>query len=112
MSSLGSVAGLAIDVGMLAVFFLVEHVGMAGLASLMACEADGPRGDFGHGVPAVVPILSKAFWDQDAAHDQEQQRAQGKNCRQSKKVSGIFESLHGGARARSFTPETHPQPSS
>jgi hypothetical protein len=61
--------------------------------------------------PAVVPVLSKAFWDQDAAHDQEQQRAQGKDCRQSEKVPGIFESLHAGARDRPFTPETYPQPS-
>ena len=84
---------------------------MAGLASLVACKADRPRGDFGHGVPAVVPVLSKAFGDQETAHDQEQQDARNKNCRQSEKVSGIFESLHAGACARSFTPETHPQPS-
>jgi len=105
---LGSMAGLAIDVGMLAALFLVEHVGMAGLASFMACEVDRPRGDFRHGVPAVVPVLSKAFWHQKAAHDQEQQCAQGKNCRQSKKVPGIFESLHAGACGRSCTPESPP----
>jgi hypothetical protein len=107
----GSVAGLAIDVGVLAVLFLVEDVGMAGLASLMASEIDGPGGGFGHRVPAVMPVLSEAFWDQEEADDQEQEDARDKNCCQTEKVSGIFEGMHGGARAWSFAPETRLQPS-
>lgn len=84
---------------------------MAGLASLMPCEVDGPRGDLGHRVPAVVPVLSEAFWNQEAADDQEHEDAHDKNRCQAEKVSGIFESMHSGARARPCVPETRPLPS-
>jgi hypothetical protein len=86
-------------VGVLAVLFLVEDVDMAGLASLMAREVDGPGGGFGHRVPAVMPVFSEAFWDQEAADDQEQDDAHDKNCYQTENMSGIFEGMHGGARA-------------
>jgi hypothetical protein len=93
---------------MLAMLFLVEDVGMAALASLMAGEVDGPRGDFGYRISAVVPVFSEAFGNQGTAEDQEQEEARDKNCGQTEKVSGISEDLHGGARDRSFAPETRP----
>ena len=94
-----AVAGLTIDVRVLAVLFLVEDVGMAGLTSLMAREVDGAGSDLGHRGPAVVPVLSKTFWNQESADDQEQEDARDKYRGQSEKVSGIFESLHSGAGA-------------
>ena len=84
---------------------------MASLASLMPCEGDGPRGDFGHCVPAVVSVLSKAFWNQEAADDQEHEDARDKNRRQTEKMSGIFENMHSDARARPCAPETRLLPS-
>jgi len=77
----------------------------------MPSEVDGPRGDFGHRVPAVVPVLSEAFWNQEAADDQEHEDARGKNCCQTEQVSGILEDVHSNARARPCAPETRPLPS-
>ena len=78
-----SVASFAIDVGVLAIFFLVKDVGMASLACFMACKVYGQCGDFAYRIPAVVPILSETFWDQETANDQEREEAHGENSSQS-----------------------------
>ncbi len=41
-----SVTGFAIHMRMLAILFLVDNVGMASFASLVAGKIDGPGGDF------------------------------------------------------------------
>ena len=56
-------------------FLLLEHVGMAGFAGLMAGEIDRPGRDFGKRVAAVVSVLPKAFRHQEASDDQEQKHA-------------------------------------
>jgi hypothetical protein len=99
MLGLWSVAGLAIDVGVLATLLLVEDVAMAAFASFMTGEVDGLCGDVGQRVPAVMPVFSEAFWDEEAADDQEHEDARDKNRCQSQKMSGIFESIHAGSIA-------------
>src|SRR5579859_1510922 len=84
--------------GVLAVFFLFEDVGVAGLASFMAREVDGAGSHFGQGVPAVVAVPSKALWNEEGAEKQDEKSACDKECRQTKKVSGILESMHGRRR--------------
>jgi hypothetical protein len=48
---------------MLAVFFLVEHVCMAGFAGLVAGEFNGADSNFGNRIAAIVPVLSEALRD-------------------------------------------------
>ncbi len=56
---------------MLALLFLVDDVGMAGLAGVVAGEGHGPGGDLGDGGAAIVPVLPKAARDDDGAQDDE-----------------------------------------
>jgi hypothetical protein len=53
--------------------------------------------------------LSKAFGNQEAADNQEHEDARDKNCRQTKKVSGIFEGIHSYSRSL-VAPEIRSQP--
>jgi hypothetical protein len=46
-----------------------------------------------------MPVFSEAFWDEEAADDQEHEDARDKNRCQSQKMSGIFESIHAGSIA-------------
>ena len=90
------VAGLAVDVRMLAGLLCVEHIAVAGLAGLVAGEVDRACGNLADRIPAVVPILSKAPRDDKAAHGQEDQEGDQKNRRESKQVSCILEGTHLG----------------
>ena len=90
-----SVAGFAIHVRVLAIFFLFQDVGMAAFASLVPREIHWPDCDFRQCVAAIVPILSKTFWDQKTTEDQEQEDARDEDSRQSKKMSRILEGIHG-----------------
>ncbi len=60
---LRSVAGFARDDHVAALLFLVNDLGVAGLADLMAGVGDGASGDLGDGVAAVVSILTEAVRD-------------------------------------------------
>lgn len=64
-----SVARFAIHMPMLAILFLIEDVNMAGFAALVAGEFDGSDGNFRYRVPAIVPVLSEAFWDHKVPDD-------------------------------------------
>ena len=64
-----SVARLAIDMRMFAIFFLIEDVCMAGFTALVASEFDGADSNFGYGVATIVPVLSEAFRDHRVPND-------------------------------------------
>jgi hypothetical protein len=59
-------AGFAIHMRVFAIPFLVKDVSMAGFAALMAGEIERLGGNFKYCLAPIVPILSEAFWDQEA----------------------------------------------
>lgn len=67
MLGLRTVARLARNHHMLALFLLLNYVGMAGLANTVAGEGHGPRGDLRHGITTIVPILAKTVRYDDGA---------------------------------------------
>ena len=48
-----------------ALLFLLDHVGMTGLAGFVAGEGDGAGRGLGDGSAAIVSILAKAFGDDE-----------------------------------------------
>ena len=60
MAGQGSVAGLAGHDHMLALFLLIDDIGMTGLAGIAAGEGNRPGRCFGDRSPAIVPVLAKA----------------------------------------------------
>jgi len=67
------VAGFAIHVRVLAVFLLIEHVGVAGLAGLVPGEIDRPGRYFGQCIAAIVAVLSETLRHQKAPDHKEQE---------------------------------------
>ena len=63
------VARFAIHMRMLAIFFLIEDICMAGFTALVASEFDGANSNFGYGVATIVPVLSEAFRDHRVPND-------------------------------------------
>jgi len=94
-----SVAGFTVHVRVPAVFFLVENVGVAGFASLVAGIVDGAGGELGQSVPAVVAVLSKTARNQKAADAKKREDANQEDGCQPEEVSCIFEGIHKVARA-------------
>ncbi len=90
----GTVAGFAIHVRVLAIFFLLEHVGMAGFAGFVAGEIDRPGCDFRKGIAPVVSVFAETFRHQKASEDQEQEYAGSEHSCQSEKMSRISEGAH------------------
>ena len=76
-----SVAGLAIHVRVLAIFFLLENVGVAAFAGLMAGKINWTSGNFRQSIAPVVAVLSEAFWDEKAPDHEEQQDAGDEDSR-------------------------------
>src|ERR1700756_5520970 len=87
-------AGLAIQVRVFASALLFQHICMASFASLMAGKIDGPRGDFGDCVSAVVAVLPKAFAHKKSAKAEEQEQADEENCRHPEQMPSVFEGRH------------------
>jgi hypothetical protein len=71
MFGLGAVAGFTGDDDVAALLFLVNNVGVAGLADLVTGVGDGAGGDLGNGVTAVVSVLAKAVGDDGGAKKDE-----------------------------------------
>ncbi len=67
MLGLRTVARLARNHHMLALFLLLNNVGMAGLANIVAGEGHGARGDLRNGIATIVPILAKTMRHDDGA---------------------------------------------
>ena len=68
---LGSVAGFTGDDDMLALLFLIDHVGMAGLADIVAGEGCWPGRDLRDGGAAIVSVLAKTVGDDEGAQADE-----------------------------------------
>jgi len=66
-------ARFAIYMGVFAIFFLFEDVGMTRFAGPVAGEVYWPGGDLRQRIAAIVPVLSETFWNQKRARDQEEQ---------------------------------------
>ena len=71
MLGLGSVAGFAGDNHMPALLFMIDDVGMAGLAYIVAGEGDGPGRDLSNGSAAIVSVLAKALRNDEGAQGDE-----------------------------------------
>ena len=67
------VAGFAIHVRVLPVFFLIQHVGVANLAGLVPGEIDRTGRDFGQCIAAIVAVLSETSRHKKAPDHQEQE---------------------------------------
>ena len=73
--ALGAMAGLASHVRVTAKLLLVDDVGVATLADVVAAEGGSTSRDFGDRVAAVMAILAKALGDHRGAEQDE-------NCQQ------------------------------
>ena len=105
-----SVAGLAVNVRVLAIFFLFQDVGMAPFAGLVSRKIHWPRGDFRQCGAAIVPILSETFWNQKSPEDQKQEDARNEDSCQSKKMSRILEGIHGMLYRQEIAASAFPLP--
>lgn len=94
MFRLWSVARLAVDVHVLATLLLFQDIRMAVFASPMAGVVHGTGCDFGHGISAVVSILSETLRHEERTHSDKRQADDDENSGQPKEVSGIFEGIH------------------
>jgi len=83
------VAGFTVDPGVLAVLFCVENIGATGFTGLVTGKGGRSVGNFSEGIAAVVPVLSEAVRDHEAASDEKQDQADGENRRQAEQVAGI-----------------------
>jgi hypothetical protein len=80
MLGLGSVAGFAGDDDVFALLLLFHHVGMAGLAHVVAGMGYGTGGGFGDGGAAIVSVLAEGARDDGGAQEKE--------CHQSDRHNG------------------------
>ncbi len=89
-----SVAGLAIDVGVLTLGFLVEDVRVTGFAALVAGEVHWPGGNFGNSISAIVSVLSETLWDEKTTDEQKEEQAGKEDSSQAKEMSCVLEGIH------------------
>jgi hypothetical protein len=78
---LGSVSGLARDDDALAQFFLIDHVSMATLASIVAGEGGWPGRDFSNGCAAIVSVLAETVGDHESTQANESNQGDCHNGR-------------------------------
>ena len=71
VAGLGSVAGFAGDDDMLALLFLIDYVGVAGFAGVVAGEGDWPGRDLGDGGASIVAVLAETARNDGGAQDDE-----------------------------------------
>ena len=90
----GTVTSFAVDVGVLAGFFHVKDVRMAGLAGLVTGEMDRTGGDLGDRSSAVVSVLAKALRHNEVPDHQEHCKRHYEQEREPEEVSCIFEEVH------------------
>ncbi len=70
-----SMAGFAMDIGMLAFLLYLENVGMAGFTRLMTCKVDGTGGNLSNGGSTVVAIFAEALRNNEVTDDQKDYEA-------------------------------------
>ena len=83
-------AGLAIQIRVLARSLLFHHVEVTILTSFVSCVVCRTRHDLLQRVSAIVAILPKAFRNKIAAKHYEEDEARGENSCEAKKVFGIL----------------------
>jgi hypothetical protein len=94
MFGLRAVAGFAVYMRMFAGLLYVRYVRVAGFACIVTSELNGMRGDFADCGSAIVPILSKALWDNEMTHHQKHQKGENEKPSKPEKMPCIFEDTH------------------
>lgn len=89
-----SMAGFAMDIGMLACLLYLENVGMTGFARLMTCEVDGTGGNLSNGGSTVVAIFAEALRNNKATDHQKEYEANDEQKSKPEKMSCILEVAH------------------
>ncbi len=92
---LSSVAGFAGDDDMLPELFLIDDVGMAALANVVAGEGHGPGGDFSDGSSPEVSVLAETARDDEGAQADECNQC---DCHDSREPDEVFDVLEQGVR--------------
>jgi hypothetical protein len=94
MFQLRTMAGLAIDAGVLTGFFDFEDVRVAGFAGFVTGMNDGQSGDFSDSIGAVMAILSKAFRNEPGTEAEKEGSSYQKDRGDPNQVLGVFEAIH------------------
>src|ERR1017187_5873747 len=89
-----TVAGFAVDVGVLAGFFGVQDVRMAGLAGLVAGEMDGTSGNLTDCGSTVMAVFAKGLGHDEVPDNKEHEEGSDEQERKSEQMSCIFEKAH------------------
>lgn len=89
-----SVAGLAVYVGVAAVFLFFQNVGVAGFASQMAGEVDGTGSKFRQRIPAIVSVLPKTARNKKTANSQKGNKTDHEDGCDPEKVACVFQNAH------------------
>ena len=103
MPGKGSVAGLTRNHHVLAQLLLVDDLGVAALARLVAGESNGTSRDLGDGIAAIVAVLSEAVGDHSRAQDDESDHRDHHDYRETNEVFYVLEQVDlpaPGLRAR------------
>ena len=88
---LGSVAGFARNDDVLALLFLIDDVGVAGLTGIVAGEGNRPARDLGDRSTAIVAVLPKAAWDDGSTQDDERDQRNGHDDDEPDEVLCVLE---------------------
>ena len=99
MLGLGPVASLASHNHMLAKFFLIHDVGMAGLAGFVPGKRNRPRRDLADRCPAIVAVLPKTARHDSRPQDHERHQRDYDHRRQPNEVFDILKQVR-SPRAR------------
>jgi len=78
---------------MLAELLLVDDVGMASLANVVAGESHWAGGDFGDGRAAIVSVLSEAAGDDDGTQAYEGNQRDGHNSGETDEMFRVLEQV-------------------
>jgi len=97
-------AGLAVDTRMFARLLHIQHVGVAGLAGIMAGEVDRAGGYLCNRRSTVVSIFAEALRHDEVANDQEDHKGNHKEKRESEEMPGVLEVDHAAVSLRAATP--------
>ena len=89
-----TVAGFAVDAGVLALALRFLNVGVAVAAGLVAGEDDGTGGDLIDGGGAIVTVLTEAFGNDKAANDEKDEKSDDEESQKAKEMTSIFEEVH------------------
>ena len=79
----GSMACFAVHVGVLAFALYVQHVAVAGFASLVSSEFHWPGCNLSNGRAAIVSILPEARWNHVVSNDQKNDEGENEESRES-----------------------------